>query len=354
MKKVGIITYHRADNFGSCLQTYALQSFLNDIGFDAHIIDYHSPGQDQIYKLYHKVAGPVDLVRNLYSFIYSRSIKKGRLAFAEFRKSYLVLTREFTDLTALHDLNKEFDFFICGSDQIWNPQTADFTEAYLLSFVDDKSKCISYAPSISKSEIREEDAKLFNRYLDSFHAISVREIGGQTKLEEVIHRRVYVCPDPVLLIPRERWIGLVHNVSRKPFVFGYFIGAVSDGRKFARDFCHRNHLRLLMSYKNLRDCFSGAEKRYDAGPLEFLSMIFHAELIVTNSFHALAFSILFKKKIKLYVDSRNGLNDRCLSLLEMVGYKYDENKIIDCSLIDEEMLHSFITFGAGFLTESLG
>ena len=356
VKKLGLLTYHRADNFGSCLQAYALQEFLTKNGYDVHVIDYHSPAQDKIYKLFSSINSIFDFVRNIQTLVYLNDMKQAKRRFNDFRINRLQLTSEYRYLTELEELNDNYDYFICGSDQIWNLKTTDFTPAYLLSFVKDKTKCVSYAPSLAQSDYSEDDCLLYQRYLEGFKSLSTRELGGAEYLSSILSREVKVVPDPVFLLSSSDWKSLLEDrPRRKRYVLGYFIGDVPQMRQYADDVAKKYGFELLTVNKSLRDLTIRCKKVYDFGPVQFLSALFYSDCIVTNSFHALAFSVIFKKRIKLFIRNKEiGVNDRCLSLLRLLGIPFDAvEDFIDFAKFQDDIVDSLVELGRSYIVSAL-
>lgn len=305
--KIGIITYHRAENYGSVLQTYALTQTIRSLGHTPEIIDYHSKKQDELYVKYQKVKSVMDIARNVHMFCFSNKIDKRKERFYDFLIRNIPLTsKEFREETSLTELNDKFDCFICGSDQIWNASCADFSDAYLLSFVTDKKKCLSYAASIGKSYINEEALDLFRNQLREYDYISVREETAKSVLEPLIGRSIDVVPDPVLLLSKEDWNTLIPSISESnDYILCYFIGDVDQMRHFANRLHSMTNLPLVLLNINLRDLALTGQRRYDAGPLEFIRLIRDAKYVCTNSFHATLFSLIYHKDFWTFTNLNN-------------------------------------------------
>ena len=108
---------------------------LKENGFDVRIIDYHYKGQDELYAIFKPIKSVKSLCRFIFTLINYRSLNEKKIKYRQFQKKYFLLTAEYTEVTQLYELNNQFEYFIAGSDQIWNICCPDFTDAYLLSFI---------------------------------------------------------------------------------------------------------------------------------------------------------------------------------------------------------------------------
>ena len=220
-KKIAIITYHRSNNYGSVLQAYAIAKYLNDLGAKARIIDYHSKKQDELYKTFERFGGIMSIARNFQTLLHFKSINARKKKFDEFIKNELPLTKEYVNISDISAENDNYDLFICGSDQIWNTSCDDFTKAYTLDFVEDKSKCVSYAASIGKNCISPDDEVFFYNQIKDFYKISLREKEGVDEIKRIVGRDdVCLVSDPVTLFSKNEWGELIKNeaVPKKPFI----------------------------------------------------------------------------------------------------------------------------------------
>lgn len=313
--KVGIITCHDVYNYGSSLQAYALSQHLQDLGAEVQVIDYKP---EYIYRLinFMEVDSPKWQTALWRKWAYRMRLLPLRLArlpkyvrYKKFNRKYLNLTRKrFHAEQELCRLSG-FDAFICGSDQIWGSVENKCGEdgAFYLSFVKE-GKRIAYAASFGAPEISEKGEACVKTYLPSFHAISVRESSGVELLNRYGIDATQVA-DPVFLLEKDLW----ERMSRKPkglperyvLVYGY-------------DSC--TNLEAVSSELTDLPVVSLKDQRYGGyGPEEFLYMIQNAELVVTSSFHAIAFSLIFEVP---FVSVRTGnapLFERLRSVLELTG-----------------------------------
>lgn len=216
----------------------------------------------------------------------------------------------------------EYDLYIAGSDQIWNPRCIDFDEAYLLSFVKDKSTCISYGPSIAIHDISPYKELFFNTLKD-YKSISVREEDGAKLIEELVGRQISKVLDPVFLLSKEEWDEILEEASlKKPYILCYFIGDIPNMRRFAKKMRKELNLDLVVIVMNLRDELYLNKKRYDAGPLDFIALIKNASYVCTNSYHAVLFSIIYNINFWVFINEEADIssNSRIINLGKKLGF----------------------------------
>lgn len=309
---IGIITYHRAENYGSALQAYALNKTIQLLNknYKVETIDYSNSIQQAIYKIFHPIHGIMDIARNFHSLIYYRSLQKKKTRFQSFINQYIPLSNfNGSDKKRLKEYASKYDIVICGSDQIWNIHCWDFDESYMLDFVNSPTIKISYAPSLGLSSFSDRESMLYKKYLHDFSFISVREQQGADFLKCILNRDIKVVLDPVFLLSAKQWNDIATNAASmslpSQYILCYFIGEISGMRKFAKRLSKQTNLPIILIIKNLRDIFSFNKTRFSAGPLEFIHLILNAKYVVTDSFHAVSFSLLFHKIF--WVFTANGI-----------------------------------------------
>ena len=366
-KRIAVITYHRAINYGSVLQTYALNRFLRDAGYSAEVIDYSNSKQRELYRYIEPVCSVKSVMRNMHSIVVLPQLIQKRKRFSSFLEGEIKMTKKkYLFKEELKELNDKYDAYICGSDQIWNPQCEDFDSAYLLDFVGEKQRCISYAPSIAVQTLPQEWKNIFEERLFNFHALSVRERPGCEIIQKIVERHVEWVSDPVFLLSADAWKQNAISCVKSPYVFCYFIGDVQGMRSFSKILCRELKARRVLVNKNLRDIGSAGKRMYSAGPKEFLGLINDSEFICTNSFHAVAFSLIFRKNFWVFVDSSNprAANSRIFDLLEMIGLQNriisaeTRNKVtctesIDYSQVNFDKLYEHICKSKEFLCNAI-
>lgn len=283
MMKILINTF-TSENIGQRLQNYALQQVLKKYG-DVYTL-FHQIGE------HHKgvkrfLCKTKYMVKKIVNSLYlKRSIKI---------KHYKLFNRNICfetnlDVNKLFELNKKYDYFVCGSDQIWNSDFVDL-QMYLLPTIP-KNKKIAYAASVGKNELTPEDKFLFEKYLNTFKAISVREKEAEELLQPLTNNKVQTVLDPTLLLSAEDWKKVEKtpkNAPKKKYVFLYMLGTqTKEYKEYISNIAKKYDLEIV-------DINDKKSRFYITGPAEFLYLIRNAKLVLTDSFHAIVFSIINKK-----------------------------------------------------------
>lgn len=318
MKKILTITFHASYNYGSCLQAYALQEYvkkLENYECDYKIINLRTDIQKQMYKnCYEKN----DFRSNIKKILFLKEkkailIKKDK--FEKFLKDYLSLTQEYSSLEKIKKDNIKSDYYLAGSDQLWNLQANDFDWANYLEFVNNGKK-ISYAASFGPKvqQWNEEEKKRIKRDLQKFDMLSVREQGSFNNVKELIGNEPEINVDPTMLLDKEEWEKIIDN--KKVYKEGEYIFLYNlkdkDYVKLAQKISKELGLPIVVSmYGNKLELIYGFKKEYACGPLEFLNLIKNAKLVLSSSFHGTIFSIIFNKPFF----ALNGNNDLRINTL---------------------------------------
>lgn len=267
------------------------------------------------------------------------------------------------DLPYIEDLVDEYDFFVVGSDQVWNPKW--FTEQLFLKFAP-REKKIAYAASVGAPEIPAHMKDFYRRTISDFNYLSVREEGSAKIVNELIGQTPIILPDPTLLLTKDEWF----TVAQKPtwfkekysrgYVLTYYL------RKFPPPEVKTLAYKLNLPVINLLDTLN--YDHFTVGPAEFVWLFANASLVFTNSFHGVAFSILFKRPFinhEIKGDKRGAdMGSRIPSLLKLFGlqdrrtfgekiFTADEALSIDFSRRDE-ILPRERTRAIRFLSTALG
>lgn len=314
--KIGILTFHWANNYGAVIQCYALLSKLKELGHDAYVIDRVPRYSGILRRLYHK---------------YSYNHKWSWLRFSTFSENCLnPKTRCYTsdDELKAYFANEKFDAVIVGSDQVWRWKMIGLN--YFFDFIDSSAystKKYSYAASFGLSEWNDTDentAKI-KQLLHQFNCISVRENTAVEICKNVFNVKAQVVLDPTLLHESKFYEQvLLTNFNNKPSgkVVSYILGkqykqVVKDISVWAKQIGLKHKNLLYTSIDMPLQTKSANLPFMHISPLEWLNEIRNAEYVITNSFHATVFCILFKKKF-VVIENPQGGNDRIDTLLGMV------------------------------------
>lgn len=328
--KIGIITFHWATNYGAILQAYALQSYLEIRGHEVFIINYRP-------KQYKKSLFKCFFTFRFWHYFSNLKEYYKEVSLEIFRKQYLNETLIYESLIELKKCPPEFEVYICGSDQIWNPYFTTKgegkpTSAYFLDFGSDYVKRISHAVSFGCEHYPENAAIIAKKYIKNFNGISVREDTGLDIVTKLGVANAIKLPDPTLLLMRDeyRFTSSGHlNSQKKAFIY------------ILRDeYCQvkniKNQLEKYFFIDKPRKYYSPYSVE------EWVQEIRDSSFVLTNSFHGMVFSLIFHVPFIIIpaIGASSGMNDRFVSLLSplnlqhriLLNYNFDEFK----TLIDEK------------------
>ena len=317
--KIKTITCHDVYNLGASLQAYALQKYLQGEGHDVEIIDYkpfYLSGHYNLWginPIYNKpFIKQLYLLAKLPGRLFALKRKE---AFDTFTKDYLFLTQRYHSNEELKSHPPIADAYIAGSDQIWNTTFNNGRDpAFYLDFAPKDTIKISYAASLATNEVPKEYCSFMSQMLKNFDYVSVRETSS-IQLIKALGRddAVAVC-DPVFLLSKEKWnnMGKDLGLKQKKYILVYdfdnnpIIEQIAKKIAKVKGLCIFNVGPFKKSY---------AVKNYIySDPIDFISLVRDASYIVSNSFHATAFALIFNKDFCV-VNRKEALNERMASLL---------------------------------------
>lgn len=340
-KKVGLVTYY-GDNYGGCLQAYAIQQTVKSLGFEPNILQVNIPLKTTDHNRWISV---LRVLRNPVSFLLRRKFiianTKNNVirshAFDRFRSEFLTFDSSFTLSRESLSGAEGYSIFVCGSDQIWNPNLYGVHPIWTLKFAPEGAKRIAYAPSLGVSSIPEEYIAGFQENLKDYTYISCREQEGANSLSKILNREVDVVLDPTLLLTPERWHEFARPVEvKKPYVFCYLFGDYDYIEKVKKRVKAYFNLDIVCLPYNLRELKADDLKLYDITPNQFVWLIENATCVVTDSFHASVFSIKMSTpfvSLKRTSDSdKKNMNSRLYTLLKTVGL---ENRLVGENMVDD-------------------
>jgi len=323
--KIGIITIHKMNNFGSALQAFALQRFLKISGYDSKLIDYHWTWEEY---------NPSFLMSCFLKLkFYAKLIIKHNSSFARFamfHNRYFELTnREYTK----HNIDKHppvFDLYITGSDQVWNCRFTDGDPNFLLRFAPPTSKKISYASSFASPSIPDKYKALFCRELSKYDHLLVREMSGVKIIKELTGKDAKVVCDPTLLLSDNDYKPMAEKSRIKidgPYILVYILGYMFNPYPEVNNIIEKVRAELGGGKIVFLRCYENQSKGKDRivieneGPLEFLWLIRNASFVITSSFHGTAFAVINHKPLLAVVQSRESEDGRMQTLLGMLEQK---------------------------------
>lgn len=332
--KIGIITiFDPVANYGNKLQNYAVNQVMQNMKFDVQTLYVEkqlNSVKENIKHLIHKNTGYYFANdKNFWKHHYIK-IKK----FALFNNKYIPNKQ----IKLFDNLSEQYDYFVVGSDQVWNPSWYDELkkEAFLLNFAKSHQK-ICFSPSFGVSEIPDKWKEHFKKSLESFPNVSVREEAGANIVKELTGKTAEVLIDPTLMLDKEEWIKIESKPQKLSFkqdyILTYFLGNKSKKQEdYIKKIASENNLLIY----NL--CDYNQPDLFTADPSEFIYLVHNAKIVFTDSFHACVFAFIFTKPFQVF--PRNGAEANMMSRIETLLNKFSlqrklygkiENDLFECN-----------------------
>lgn len=339
---VGLLTLDsRIYNYGGFLQEMALQDAINSLGYECEIIDYEVSQEFNTFSLKREIKNfSFDKIKKkltkektiLLSNPVSDLITKRKRAFDKYRAHNLVLSKKMS-YSDLHSIDLNYEQLVCGSDQIWNP---DYNiPAFFLNFGRKDCRKIIYAASIGKGQLSCLEKKTYSKLLEFPDYISVREDSAQKLISSITEKNVELVLDPTLLHQQEYWMKKADDSSlnHRNYIFCYFLNLTDEKVKSANDFAKKNNCEVIAIPYLHNEVEKYTEKLEgkllsEVNPADFLNLIRNAEAVITDSFHATVFSIIFQKDFWCF--GRNaGTYNMNTRLHTLLGYVEMQDRLIE-------------------------
>ncbi len=371
-KKIGILTFHRSHNYGSALQSFALQKYINNhLHIETELIDFIPPNYEKLYSIFVKNDSIRSLVRNIVALISYRMKKNRNNSFIQFQKYIPKSNESFKDIKECTKyIEDNYDMVICGSDQIWCNLAPDFSMMYFVP----ESKCpkMSYAASIGNGILKScEYIDNIKTELTEFEKVLVREQNGKEQIDELFEKNIsQVVLDPTFLLNANEYeeITSTNNQINGKYIFFYSVGFNSQIAKIVSTISRKSGLPVYTFPTNTA---SFKYKKYgikfvkNLSPSDFLWYIKNADCVLSSSFHGTAFSIINRKKFyclgnvnesgELIVDNRlvNILKTFNISVPIVTVKNVNEIDINDELIYDENLITGLIDESKAALNEGI-
>lgn len=310
--KIGILTFYFPYNYGAVLQAFALQTVLRGNGYDTEVVPYYPRNFKMAYSVSPLESGISFKHRLSNAYHYQQRIEQSK-KFDSFRHD-LLIDDEFDKDFATHV--KKYDCIIYGSDQIWNTEINYDDPVYFGA--DFKGVKISFAASMGKVSPVEKQKEYVQKYLPEFQSISVREETTGRIVGELTGKETTTVCDPVFLLDKEEW---VRNETRidvdSKYLLVYMLADDDKLLSAAVDYAKKSNLTVYNIHPTFAKDYPGTKPLRNVGPREFVYLMDHAEAVCTNSFHCVAFSLIFEKKL-FHVPNKKS-PERTISLLSKIG-----------------------------------
>lgn len=360
--KVGLLNLQKCDSHGAVLLAYALEQILVSCGYEPENIDYKCAGQqithNLVLRLYNSVMWRIKKKYHLLDWNLQvggvsvmKEYKRQHINFENFRKKYLYRTGLITNVN--DDVLNKYDAIIVGSDVVWKPDIARGIDREIYFLKSPKSDIlkIAYAASIGTN-----DMSILGEYIDDYRDafkcldfISVREKSSIPFITQFTNKKVENVIDPVFLLDPDEYIKL-ENDSQKlesPYIYAYLIGKNEEAIRCVERYAKKMNMNVLLDLSEgfeLSNILTvNCKSAISAGPSEFIYNIRHASYVITDSFHATAFALMFN--IPLSVFGRGSISVRMTDLLEKfdLNSRYvTDSKIKDSASIDWKNVNEII------------
>lgn len=326
MKKVGFITMHLPINYGSALQTYALQNTIDKLGYDARIINYVYPNKIHkepksfkvlIVKVISLIINAIGLFPNI------RQKKKYRLFY---KKYYKLTDKQYESMEDLQTCPPEMDIYMTGSDQVWNSNFVKGDTSFLLGFAPTYKPKMSFSSSFAVDYVLDEYKETYSNLLKQYSFIGVREQSSIELVKRLTGKDAVLVCDPSLLLSKEEWMPMTVDAKinlPKKYILAYILGYSFNPYPYIDNIIDKvqRELGLEVIYINgsKRDYFKkNSHVLKTTGPLEFLKLFANASFVITTSFHGVAFATNFG--VPFYgVIKKDNKDTRIMSLLNVCG-----------------------------------
>lgn len=340
MRKIGICTmYYKNYNYGANLQVYALEQVLEHFGNQVQVVSYSDCTR------FHRLLLTLKNALRKKDPI-TRNVMIRNNLIDEFKKEIPHSRCYYPNTISL--ANKEFDCFVTGSDQVWNP---DWINRYLsLQFVDKKKLTIAYAASTGKINLNAYEQEKLSVAMAHTKHISLREKESIPVLQSMTDKKIEYVLDPTLLLSKKQWDGICSKrIEEGQYLFCYFLSGNKKMRIEAKSFAQEKGLKIITlpylngTYRQEDDGF-GDVMLYNVSPKDFLSLIKYASFVLTDSFHAAVFSHIYERKFAVTGNGKSEMGCRMQSVTELFGTQeryFPDYEMLSseklCRLFDQQM-----------------
>lgn len=356
MKKIGLVTVTYVNNYGSHLQSFALQQVIRSLGYETEIISIKGLSKlitrnrikyvlSRLYDLRemkdYLITGKTKIAKVL-DHEYKEILSKRSEYFKQFAEKAYTNSAETQTWDELSELcSKTYSIVVVGSDQNWRP--ANIAGGYYtLEFVPDDINKVAYSTSFGISKVIPQQRKKAKYFLGRINHISVRENSGSRLVQDLTGKECPVVCDPTLLLTKEQWQPYIteysqidiSKITKEPYILCYFLGTNQEQREYAMFLKKQTGLKIVSILYGEGRHYTEKKEYYDeslvnAGPLDFIHLISKASYVCTDSFHGCAFSLIFERELyafyKTKPNTKMSVNDR---LDTMLGWAGLSNRII--------------------------
>lgn len=322
MKRIGVVSYNihaNFTNYGSALQSWALNQVIGRLGYYAVMVDYCP---DVL-----KDKDPLNPFTNMWDKD-EESRRMCELTMPAIRENYHKFEKFYTDRfnrskpytrENFNEIMNEVDSFVCGSDTIFSPDEFGLDDGYLANYDCMRHNSVAYAASFGDPHFDKESYSELDRKILNFRALGIRESLMIPYLKERTSVPVEKVIDPTLLLKKSDYEEITERkrLVEERYLLYYSRRYNPKAEEYARSLARKNGWKIVEISLRATNEEKGHIMFYQAGVEEFLSLVKHAEFIVTNSFHGMIFSVQFQKQFVVF--SRELCNTKIEELLKLFG-----------------------------------
>ena len=311
MKKVAVVNRTTLKNYGSVLQSFALCEAIKGLGYDSEII-WQSGALSRNNDFRPKKMAKSLLRLAVHPSLWGKTLRlfKGSRASADQVVSQRTLElfdefvsrnvkRRFLSYKEMKDYARsdECHKLVCGSDQVWCSTTLYVDPLMYLRFAPEGQR-VAYAPSIGRSYIPSFNKRVMRKYISGMDAVSIRESEGAELVGALVGKDVPVVVDPTLLLEREKWRDMAKDIRDEKYILCYFLsGTTEQTERWVSGLAQERGAKVIALKTRLNHVEEAVGVEYpDAGPTEFLGLVRGADLVVTDSYHGMLFSLIFERQ----------------------------------------------------------
>lgn len=333
MIKIALITMHKANNYGAVLQAYATQLVLKQYG-EVSIVDYQNElvkNNFHLLRFEFSIHGLKMFFHDLLRLFWRRKVINKFNAF--FKQKYH-LTKLFDNKKILKDYFKDYNVFVSGSDQIWNPKVATkngkIDSNYFLDFASNNALKFSYASSLGSHKYSAFEKEIVKDLLSDFSKISVREQDGVPKIKELLPQKdVVSVVDPTLLLTKQDWLGTIQKSSLNidfPYILVYSVPRTPFIKKVVEFYKTKLKIKVVLLDQLLKTFCNADIQIRDAGIEDFIYLFNNASFVITDSFHGTCFALNFNKQfVSVAPHGKRNRIENLLSQVDLTERIVDEN-----------------------------
>ncbi len=327
---IGIMTFHRADNYGAVLQAYALQEAIiaqsNDL---CEIIDYQCDIIEKRYALFPHLSGTAkQKIKQIGAFLYFFGRRcKAKQVYKKFRRKYLLVSQKKYNKFDIEQANNIYQTVITGSDQVWNLMLTKNDDAYFLSWV--KGKRCAYAASFGFAVIPERyQYDKWDEVVNSYKILSVRELS--IPVRENNSKKMINVLDPTLLWRQDFWDKIrshKYDSQGGKYILLYIIASGRSACEYAQKLSKEKGLPVYYINQSTHK-EKGFKNLYNVSVEDFIDLIANADTVITTSYHGLCFSVLYQRNFKIGMATvKDNFNIRIETLLGHLGLRIEDTEI---------------------------